>query len=51
MHRKFDPDEWLEGELNIADILSKSASPVEQGEDTLWQKGPNFLQLDENEWP
>ena len=53
IHRNSDPQEWhwVEGELNIADILSRGASPIELGEGTTWQRGPDFLQLDESEWP
>ena len=42
---------WIPGPLNIADIISRGASPEELDEDTEWQLGPKFLSLPEREWP
>ena len=47
IHRNSEPEEWywVEGDINIADIITRGASPAELGEGTLWQCGPKFLQL------
>lgn len=42
---------WIPGPLNIADIISRGASPEELDEGTDWQLGPKFLSLPESEWP
>ena len=42
---------WIPGPLNIADIISRGASPEELDEGTEWQLGPKFLSLPESEWP
>lgn len=42
---------WIPGSLNIADILTRGASPADLTEDSEWQLGPKFLQLPESEWP
>ncbi|XP_054611256.1 uncharacterized protein LOC129169152 [Dunckerocampus dactyliophorus] len=42
---------WIPGPLNIADIISRGASPKELDEGTEWQQGPKFLSLPETEWP
>ena len=42
---------WIPGSCNIADILTRGASPEDLKEDSQWQNGPQFLQLPEKEWP
>ena len=42
---------WIEGKLNIADILTRGASPEELNEESEWQQGPEFLKLPETDWP
>lgn len=42
---------WIPGPLNIADIISRGASPEELDEGSEWQLGPKFLSLPESEWP
>ena len=42
---------WVEGKLNIADCTTRGKSPQDLNEESLWQKGPEFLQLPESEWP
>ncbi|XP_062416584.1 uncharacterized protein LOC119218794 [Pungitius pungitius] len=42
---------WVPGPLNVADIISRGASPKELDEGTEWQLGPKFLNLPESEWP
>ena len=41
---------WVDGKLNISDWLTKRKSRRELGEDSLWQRGPDFLRLPENQW-
>ena len=40
---------WEDGKLNISDWLARGKSPRELGEDSLWQRGPDFLRLPENQ--
>ena len=40
---------WVEGELNIADIISRGAKAVDLMNE--WQSGPKFLRKNESEWP
>ncbi|XP_062390786.1 uncharacterized protein LOC134078694 [Sardina pilchardus] len=42
---------WVEGRQNIADIITRGASPEELGEGSVWQEGPQFLKLPESDWP
>ncbi|XP_077949972.1 uncharacterized protein LOC144389412 [Gasterosteus aculeatus] len=42
---------WVEGRLNIADLITRGASPEELAEGSVWQEGPKFLKLPESEWP
>lgn len=42
---------WVEGNLNISDIITRGASPEELGEESEWQRGPEFLKWPEAEWP
>ena len=42
---------WLSGKLNIADILTRGSSTEKIDENSIWQRGPKFLELDEAEWP
>ena len=40
---------WVEGELNIADIISRGAKAGDLMNE--WQSGPKFLRENESEWP
>ena len=40
----------VNGKLNISDWLTRGKSPRELGEDSLWQRRPDFLRLPENQW-
>ena len=53
IHRNSDINEWhwIDGDNNIADIITRGASPLELGMNSIWQKAPNFLELEENDWP
>lgn len=42
---------WIEGNLNIADIITRGATPEELDEGSEWQQGPEFLSWPEVEWP
>lgn len=42
---------WVEGNLNISDIITRGASPEELDEESEWQRGPEFLRWPEAEWP
>ncbi|XP_058503794.1 uncharacterized protein LOC131471311 [Solea solea] len=42
---------WIPGSVNIADIITRGASPDDLTEESEWQSGPKFLQLPESEWP
>ena len=42
---------WVDGKLNISDWLTRGKSPKELSEDSLWQRGPDFLRLSEDQWP
>ena len=48
-----DPDNWywVEGKLNISDWLTRGKSPVELDVNSTWQRGPEFLETDEESWP
>ena len=48
-----NPEEWywIEGDLNVADDLTRGKSPSEIDENTVWQNGPVFLEKPESEWP
>lgn len=42
---------WLDGQKNIADWTTRAKKPQDISENSSWQQGPEFLQLDESEWP
>ena len=48
-----NPDErfWLPGELNIADYSTRGMHPNNLDENSLWQRGPKFLELPMEKWP
>ena len=53
IHRSSDVKEWhwIEGEQNIADIITRGASPLELGEGSIWQDAPEFVKQKEEDWP
>ena len=53
IQQKTTPSEWfwVKGVLNIADWITRGKSPMESDRDSLWQKGPDFLTLPEEDWP
>ena len=52
IQQKTTPSEWfwVKGVLNIAHWVTHGTSPMELDRDSLWQKGPNFLALPEEDW-
>nr|XP_054587186.1 uncharacterized protein LOC129152930 [Nothobranchius furzeri] len=42
---------WIPGPANIADVITRGASPNALTDDSEWQSGPKFLQLPDDEWP
>ena len=43
---------WVEGSLNIADLTTRSIDGIrELSTESVWQKGPKFLQLPVEQWP
>ena len=53
IHRNTSANEWgwIEGKLNIADITTRGCNPEDLGPESIWQKGPQFLELPEKDWP
>ena len=53
IHQATRSDEWywIQGKLKIADWITRGKSPHELNADSIWQKGPAFMQLPEEEWP
>ena len=50
---KTGPDEWwwVEYELNAAELTTRVTQPTELGPDSIWQKGPEFLEKPISVWP
>ena len=42
---------WIHGNHNIADIVTRGATPEELDKASEWQQGPEFLKQPESEWP
>ena len=42
---------WIEGKLNIADLTTRGCNAAELNSDSMWQNGPEFLNLPEADWP
>ena len=42
---------WVPGKLNVADVVTRGLSPDEIHRGTEWQRGPDFFQQREGEWP
>ncbi|XP_034071084.1 uncharacterized protein LOC117545423 [Gymnodraco acuticeps] len=42
---------WIPDPHNIADIITRGASPQDLDKNSEWQNGPKFLNLPANEWP
>ena len=42
---------WVAGELNVADLATRGATPEELDENSTWQRGPEFLREPEDQWP
>ena len=42
---------WIRGPLNVADYVTRGLSSKEINSNSIWQQGPDFLYLPEEEWP
>ncbi|KAI3359231.1 hypothetical protein L3Q82_002750 [Scortum barcoo] len=42
---------WISGDLNVADIITRGATPADLQENSVWQNGPEFLKQPVKEWP
>ena len=43
---------WVKSSDNGADIASRvTANPEDLGENSVWQNGPEYLKLPEEDWP
>ncbi|MCI4375255.1 hypothetical protein PGIGA_G00107360 [Pangasianodon gigas] len=42
---------WIPGGLNVADLITRGATPEDLQEDSVWQNGPEFLRQPVEEWP
>lgn len=42
---------WIPGEVNVADLVTRGCSPELLGENSVWQKGPEFLFSSVEDWP
>ena len=42
---------WIATSDNPADMVTRSTSPTQIGSRSMWQRGPNFLQLPVDQWP
>ena len=42
---------WVEGVSNVADWVTRPRNPVEIGQNSIWQRGPRFLDGPREEWP
>ena len=42
---------WINGEDNVADYVTHGKSPSELLQSGIWQRSPDFLRLEESEWP
>ena len=54
IHRHTLPSNWywIEGSLNVADMTTRAGCSVSEiNKGSIWQSGPEFLKLPENEWP
>ena len=52
--KKLDQTEdwwWIPGNINVADIITRGATPKDLQEDTAWQNGAEFLKQPLEEWP
>ena len=53
LQQKINPKNCLHicSDDNIADVLTRGASPVQLGPTSKWQCGPDWLKFDQNMWP
>ena len=53
IHQSTDKENWywVESRLNVADLTTRDCSSTLLGQNSVWQKGPDFLKLHEAQWP
>ena len=53
IHRNSKPEDWhtLDGKLNIADIITRGATPDELDEGSTWQNCVKFTRMPQIDWP
>ena len=42
---------WVEGKLNVSDVVTRGKTPQELMDDDAWLYGPDFLKEDQSKWP
>ncbi|XP_026082522.1 uncharacterized protein LOC113058643 [Carassius auratus] len=42
---------WIPGKVNVADLVTRGCAPDLLGENSVWQKGPEFLSDPVEDWP
>ncbi|KAL1254332.1 hypothetical protein QQF64_016561 [Cirrhinus molitorella] len=42
---------WIPGDRNVADLITRRATPEDLKEESVWQNGPKFLKQPVEEWP
>lgn len=42
---------WVSSDENVADLVSCGCVPAKLSEDTVWQRGTNFMSDIASEWP
>ena len=42
---------WISGKDNVADMITRGCEPSKLGVGSIWQNGPKFLALPEDQWP
>ena len=42
---------WIPGKMNISDWITRGKEVTDLNTDSIWQQGPDFLKLPEQEWP
>ena len=42
---------WVEGNLNVSDVVTRGKTPSELMDDDIWLHGPDFLKKEQSDWP
>ena len=53
IQRRCSPNDfyWTPGRLNISDVITRGCTPENLGILSVWQVAPEFLELEEKDWP